>query len=107
VSQDVVAVVLESALVLRSLGRPLNVSFGVDNDLFDAVSVLPCAEIRQTVYSDSDSAYVIAVAKAQVGVVEVQAQARRRPATQAEIDSVAKWTEQVDQYRHGPVVRVA
>lgn len=100
---DVVGIVLEAALVLRALGRPLRLSFGVDDDLFDAVSVLPDAEKRKTVYSDADGDFVIASAEAKVGNVEVHAQARRRPATQDEIDAVPKWSEQVVEYRHGAV----
>jgi hypothetical protein len=99
--RDVVAIVTDVGLVLQELGRPVYLSLGVDDDLTEALSVLPGAVVTETVYVRPHESHVIRAARVRVGRVQLQAQCNARPATSAEVESAGRWYDHVDQYRAG------
>jgi hypothetical protein len=99
--RDVVAIVTDVGLVLQELGRPVYLSLGVDDDLTEALSVLPGAVVTESVYVRPHESHVIRAARVRVGRVELKAQCQARPATSAEVEAAGEWHDHVDQYRAG------
>ena len=91
--RDVVSVVMEVGLALRSLGRDMTVSLGVDDDLYDAVQCLPNSKVRRWVTMRGGKSLVLQEARAPIGRVIMQAMARERAATSAEVEAAGPWTE--------------
>lgn len=95
-------VLLQVALSLRELGRPVTCHLGVDSELTAAIAAMGGAEARTSIYArDGEEPHAIDRASVRIGHVTLKCQARDRKVTATELEKADDWHEHADRYMCG------
>src|SRR5688500_16795732 len=92
--------VLATVGQMAGLGRDIDISFGVDDEMASVIAELPNATVTVRIYvHDSQEPYVIECAHWRAGRVVVTAQRHSRPATSEEIAAANLREHREESYR--------